>query len=134
MTTYIGTFGIGHLRSRCYQPILAQTAEEAARVMSERHGYEWSTIYLLEDYKQLQDRGLFQGHQPLPRIGSDVDNTDEVHQFFDKRYMDIMISPSTYRSKQERLQVLQHDICTAYKDKPAARPAELLQDIERQLC
>ncbi|WJY27419.1 hypothetical protein [Sporosarcina trichiuri] len=134
MTTFIGTFGIGHLRHRCYQPIQADTAELAAQHMADRHGYDWSTIYPLEEYKSLQDLGHFKGHQPLPTLGVETAFTDIVQQFFDRRYSEIMTSRSPFISKQERLQILQQDICSAYREKPAERPHALLRDIELQLC
>lgn len=61
-------------------------------------------------------------------------NNIDVHEFFNKRYREILQTRLGRRSKYEQLQVLHRDICTAYQDKPDERPHALVQEIELQIC
>lgn len=68
--TFIGTFGVSDpIKSKVFQPIEAIDEVQACVLMNAEHGYEWSTVYTLADYKALQDKGLFKGHQPLRYLG-----------------------------------------------------------------
>lgn len=61
-------------------------------------------------------------------------NNIDVHEFFNKRYKEILQTRLGRASKYEQLQVLHKDICTTYQDKPQERPHDLLHEIELQIC
>lgn len=73
MMTFIGTFGASSDLGKYYQPIKAGTAEQASKIMLEKHGMEWSTIYTVDEYVQLQNKGHFSGHKPLKWIGEGLE-------------------------------------------------------------
>lgn len=70
--TFIGTFGVSSALGKHYQPIKADTHEEACQFMFEQYGTEWSTVYTVDEYKHYQDHGSFKGHKPLKFIGRHI--------------------------------------------------------------
>jgi len=68
MNMYIFTFGINRKHCDNFQPIIANSMEEAEKLMFEHHGQDWAFGYTEKSFNKSRQQGLFTNLTPLSII------------------------------------------------------------------
>ncbi len=68
MNTYIFTFGIGTHMKSMYQPIKANSEQEARIIMCSIYNDNWASCYTEDYFNKCREDGLFKNLEPMPTI------------------------------------------------------------------
>lgn len=110
------TFGIGTQLNNYYQPIYAESDEQAHNIMLQRWGKNYAFSYSTQEFGESMKKGRFLNLKSLPIIyAKKIITVGEMKKLTD-RYMQITSASQSIR--EERLEILLKDVEMAYKPDP----------------